>query len=79
MCQKDWVRNYLAEVHDLANKYAFLTPSILFDDNYDCQPGVVDEDIEKEEFFAEWKRLKYFMEASGNDNIDGPLQLLSYI
>ena len=36
--------------HDLANKYAFLTTSNLLDDNYDCQLGEVDEDIEKEEF-----------------------------
>ena len=36
------------QVHDLANKYVFLTPSNLLDDNYDCQFGQVDEDIEKE-------------------------------
>ena len=32
------------QVHDLANKYAFLTPSNLLDDNYDCQLREVDED-----------------------------------
>ena len=62
------------QVHDLANKYAFLTPSYLLDDNYDCQLGEVDEDIEKEEFFAKRSRLKYFVEASGNDKIDGPFE-----
>ena len=67
------------QVHDLANKYAFLTPSNLLDDNYDCQLGEVDEDIEKEEFFAKRSRLKYFVEASGNDKIDGSLELLSFI
>jgi len=57
------------QVHDLASKYAFLAPSNLldFDNNYDCQLGEVDEDIEKEEFFAERKRLQYFVEASGNE------------
>ena len=29
------------QVHDLANKYAFLIPSNLLDDNYDCQLGEV--------------------------------------
>ena len=41
-------------------QYAFLTPSNLLDDNYDCQPGEVDEDVEKEELFVEGKRLQYF-------------------
>ena len=45
------------QVHDLANKYVFLALSNLLDDNYDCQLVDVDEDIEKEEFFAERKRL----------------------
>jgi len=67
------------QVHDLASKYAFLAPSNLLDDNYDCQLGEVDEDIEKEEFFAERKRLQYFVDASGNDKIDGPFELLSFI
>ncbi|KAL3887470.1 hypothetical protein ACJMK2_027411, partial [Sinanodonta woodiana] len=67
------------QVHDLASKYAFLVPSNLLDDNYDCQLGEIDEDIEKEEFFAEGKRLKNFVEASGNDKIDGPIELLSFI
>jgi len=35
------------QVHDLASKYAFLAPSNLLDNNYDCQLGKVDEDIEK--------------------------------
>ena len=61
------------QVHDLANKYAFLVPSNLLDDNYDCQLGEIDEDIEKEEFFAERKRLQYFVEASGNDKSMDPL------
>ena len=59
------------QVHDLGSKYAVLAPSNLLDDNYDCQLGEVDEDIEKEEFFAERKRLQYFVEASGNDKING--------
>ena len=36
------------------------TPSNLLDDNCDYQLGEVDKDIEKEEFFAERKRLQYF-------------------
>ncbi|KAL3852093.1 hypothetical protein ACJMK2_015779 [Sinanodonta woodiana] len=67
------------QVHDLASKYAFLVPSNLLDDNYDCQLGEIDEDIEKEEFFAERKRLQNFVEASGNDKIDEPIELLSFI
>ena len=47
--------------------------------NYDCQLGEVDEDIEKKEFFAERKRLQYFVEASGNDKIDEPFELLSFM
>ena len=67
------------QVHDLASKYVFLAPSNLLDDNYDCQLGEVNEDIEKEEFYAERKRLQYFVEASGNDKIDGPFELLRFI
>jgi len=32
----------------------------------------------EKEFFAKRKRL-YFVEASGNDKIDGPFELLSFI
>jgi hypothetical protein len=67
------------QVHDLANKYAVLAPSNLLDDNYDCQLGEVDDEVEKEEFLVERRRLKYFVEASGNDGIDGPLEVLSFI
>ena len=34
----------------------------------------VDKDIEKEE-----ERFQYFVEASGNNKIDGPLELLSFL
>ena len=58
MCVIDWeISSRFQHIHDLANKYAFLTPSNLFDD---YQLGEVDEVIEKEEFFAERKRLQYF-------------------
>ena len=33
----------------------------------------------QEEFFAERKRLQYFVEALGNDKIDGPFELFSFI
>ena len=33
----------------------------------------------EEEFFAKRKILQYFVEASGNDKIDGPFELLSFI
>ena len=67
------------QVHNLANKYTFLIPSNLLDDNYDCQLGGFDEDIEKEKFFAERKRLQYVVKASEKDKIDGPLELLNFI
>ena len=77
MCQ------YLTDFNKfiIANKCSSLTSSNLLDDNYDydCQLGEVDEDIEKGEFFVERKRLQYFMEASGNDKIDGPFELSSFI
>jgi hypothetical protein len=41
------------QVHDLANKYAVLAPSNLLDDNYDCQLGEVDDEVEKEEFLVD--------------------------
>ncbi len=68
------------QVHDLASKYIFLTPSNLLDNDYVCQLGEVDEDIVEEEFFAERKRLQYFVQAAEKgDNIDGPLELLRFI
>jgi hypothetical protein len=35
------------QVYNLANKYVVLAPSNLLDDNYDCQLGEVDDEVEK--------------------------------
>ena len=48
------------QVHDLANKYAFLTPSNQLDDDYDYQLGEVDDDMEKEEFFFRKEEIAIF-------------------
>mgnify|MGYP003531899989 CR=1 FL=1 len=75
----DEIYSRFQQVHDLANKYAVIAPSNLFDDNYDCQLGEIEDEVEKEEFLAERRRLQYFVRASGNNRIDGPLELLSFI
>ena len=67
------------QVHDLARKYDFRAPSNLLNDNYDYQLGELDEDVEKEEFFAKRKRMQYFVKASANNEINGPFELLSII
>jgi len=44
-----------------------------------CQFMIILTFWPQEEFFAERKRLQYFVEDSGNDKIDGPFELLSFI
>ena len=44
-----------------------------------CQFMIILAFWPQKEFFAERKRLQYFVEASGNDKIDGPFELLSFI
>ena len=51
----------------------------------ECRPVSIYDNLSvlaalpQEKFFAERKRLQYFVEASGNDKIDGPFELLSFI
>ena len=62
--QVDWGNICIfQQVHDFANKYAFLTPSNLLDDDYDCQLGEVDEDDdevdeEKEDFLCRKEEIE---------------------
>ena len=56
-----------------------------FDNKYfskkrnDFLANPIEDEVEKEEFLAERRRLQYFVRASGNKRIDGTLELLSFI
>ncbi|XP_069582652.1 zinc finger MYM-type protein 1-like [Ranitomeya imitator] len=73
------------QLHALAEKYAFLTPSHLLDDKYECQLNQDHDDINKEEFLIERKRLKSFLYVAVTQDKketwkeDSPLELLQFI
>ena len=48
------------QLHELAEKYAFLTPMNLLDDKYECQLDTVHDEIDKEEFLVERKTSKFY-------------------
>lgn len=51
----------------------------MLNSDYDCQLNDVDEDIKKEEFFVERKRLQHFVAGAGDQEMEGPLQILQFI
>lgn len=71
------------QLHFLAEKYAILTPSILLNDKLECKlKELGHEDIDKEEFFVERKRLQNFVSVAHKETeacIKGPLELLQFI
>lgn len=71
------------QLHELAEKYAFLTPLNLLDDKYECQIDHDHDDIDKEEFLVERKRLQHFVAVADKDRIqtwkEGPLEILQFI
>ena len=71
------------QLHELAEKYAFLTPMNLLDDKYECHLNTDHNEIDKEEFLVERKRLQHFISVAAKDEIQmwdkGPLELLQFI
>lgn len=72
------------QLHVLAEKYAFLTPSNLLNEQYDCQLNHHHNDINAEEFLTERKRLQRFISVAASQDEtetwnDGPLELLQFI
>ena len=79
LCVIGWLRKYLADF----SKFMILQTNTPFFYRQICLMiimilSLAKEDIANEEFFTERKRLQYFVEASGNDKIDGPFELLSF-
>ena len=49
------------QLHELAEKYVFFTPTYLIDDQYECQLTHLDhDDIDKDEFLIERKKVQHF-------------------
>ena len=72
------------QLHELAGKYAFIFPPNLLDDKYECQIDHDHNDINKEEFLNERKRLQSLIAIVViNDETqtwkEGQLQLLKFI
>ena len=73
------------QLRDLAEKYVFLTPTHLLDDQYECQLTQIDhDDFDKDEFLLERKRLQHFIvvaTSQGQTNMwkEGPLELSQFI
>ena len=72
------------QLHALAEKHAFLTPLNLLNDKYKCQLHHDHEDINKEEFLIERKRLLNFISVAATQDEtetwkEGPLELLQFI
>ena len=71
------------QLHGLAEKYAFLTPMNLLDENYECQLVTEHDEIDKDEFLMERKRLQHFIFVSVKGEVksrnEGPLELLQFI
>ena len=50
------------QLHELAEKYIFFTHTYFIADQYQCQPTQLDHnDIDKDEFLFERKRLPHFI------------------
>uniref|UniRef100_A0A8D0BQ35 HAT C-terminal dimerisation domain-containing protein n=1 Tax=Salvator merianae TaxID=96440 RepID=A0A8D0BQ35_SALMN len=72
------------QLHVLAEKYAFLTPSNLLGEKYECQLNHNYDDINKEAFLIERKRLQSFISVAVKQDKketwkDSPLELLQFI
>ena len=70
------------QLKDLDNKFHFLKPSKLLDAEYICDLDSAPDDINKEEFQLERRRLQEFINASGEYGKvieGGPLELLKFI
>ena len=69
------------QLHELAKKYDFLTPKNLLDDEYECEINTDIDEIDKEEFLVERKRLQHFILVSAKGEKEswneGPLNCCS--
>ena len=79
------INSRFKQLHELAKKYIFLTPTYLIDEQYECQlTDINHDDIDKNEFLLERKRLQRFIAVAtsqGETNMwkEGPLELLQFI
>lgn len=70
------------QMHALASKYGFLSPSNLLNGKYSCDVTNFSDDISAEDFEAERKRLASFVNASSEKEElrnGGPLEMLRFI
>lgn len=72
------------QVQEIADKFGFLTPAKLLDSKYECDLSHVLEDIDKDEFQMERRRLQQFVASSESEAEEdirgkGPLELLQFI
>lgn len=75
------IRTRFQQIHRLAEKYAFLTPSNLLNVNYVCKLEN-HPDVDEAEFHIERQRLQNFVSAASTVSEiskGGPLQLLQFI
>lgn len=56
-------------LHELAEKYAFLTPSNLLDDKYERQLDHVHDDIDTEDVFVEGRILRQFIAVAATQDL----------
>ncbi|KAL0896156.1 hypothetical protein ABMA27_012106 [Loxostege sticticalis] len=70
------------QIKEISDKFGFLTPAKLLDSKYKCDLSHVLEDIDKDEFQMERKRLQQFVASSElEEDIRGkePLEILQFI
>ena len=69
------------QICKLSERYDFLSPSNLLNDDYECLINEEIDDIDREEFLVERKRLKHFIAAAYEEKEwkGGPLELLEFI
>ena len=70
------------QLHELAEKYAFLTSVNRLDDKYECQVDTNHDESDKEEFLVERKRRQHFTFIAANGKVqswnEGPFELLQF-
>lgn len=70
------------QIQEISDKFGFLMPAKLLDSKFECDLSHVLEDIDKDEFQMERKRLQQFIACSESEEDisgKGPLELLQFI